>query len=397
VGGLSSRESQRILVRYTITILAIIAVGLSVLRSGPVTAQSFEALQQDLDILPPGAAKAERVDLAGALRALHIPAASVALIENGRLAWSRNIGTASSGTIYQAASLSKLVSAVAALCLVERGALGLDRNVNDDLNGWRLPENDMTRGRPVTLRGLLSITAGISVPGYAGYEPGASLPHLPQILNGMPPANSQPVRVEAVPGSRYAYSGGGYEIVQALIEQKTRLSYQDALEDLVLRHVGMPNSYFLQPLPPDLAPRAAKGHYGDGRELAGGWRVIPELAAGGLWSSAEDLANLLIVLARAYRGESNTLLTPATARAMMTRQANGPYGLGGAVDGSGRGLVFMKRGQNVGYQGYTLIFPEAGQGIVVLTNSDNGTALATALIRRAAAIYRWPALGPLLD
>jgi CubicO group peptidase (beta-lactamase class C family) len=82
---------------------------------------------------------------------------------------------------------------------------------------------------------------------------------------------------------------------------------------------------------------------------------------------------------------------------MMTRQDIGPYGLGGAVDSTGRDRVLMKRGQNVGYQGYMLIFPEAGQGIVVLTNSDNGTALATALIRRAAAVYRWPSLGPLAD
>ena len=85
------------------------------------------------------------------------------------------------------------------------------------------------------------------------------------------------------------------------------------------------------------------------------------------------------------------------AHAMMARQDNGPYGLGGAVDGSGKDLVFMKRGQNVGYQGYMLIFPETGKGIVVLANSNNGTTLATALIRRAAAIYRWPPLGPLTD
>ena len=57
----------------------------------------------------------------------------------------------------------------------------------------------------------------------------------------------------------------------------------------------------------------------------------------------------------------------------------------------------MKRGQNVGYQGYMLIFPETGQGIVVLSDSDNGTELATAIIRRAATLYRWPPLGELAD
>ena len=124
---------------------------------------------------------------------------------------------------------------------------------------------------------------------------------------------------------------------------------------------------------------------------------MPALAAGGLWSSSLDLAHLLIAIERAYRGESDALLARATVQAMMTRQNGGPYGLGAAVAGSGESRVLMKRGQNVGYQSYMLLFPETGQGMVVLTGSDNGTTLATALIRRAAAAYKWPALGPLLD
>jgi CubicO group peptidase (beta-lactamase class C family) len=146
-----------------------------------------------------------------------------------------------------------------------------------------------------------------------------------------------------------------------------------------------------------LARRAATGHDDDGRELPGGWRIIPELAAGGLWSTPADLARFLVALARANGGKRNPLLRQAMAREMMTRQNNGPYGLGGAVAGSGQSLVLMKRGQNVGYQAYMLIFPESGQGIVVMTRSDNGTTLATALIRRAAAVYRWPPLGELAD
>jgi hypothetical protein len=57
----------------------------------------------------------------------------------------------------------------------------------------------------------------------------------------------------------------------------------------------------------------------------------------------------------------------------------------------------MKRGQNVGYQGYMLIFPATGQGIVVMANSDNGTTLATSIIRRAASVLHWPHLGKLRD
>lgn len=374
----------------------VVAIGV-LLSSGHLRAQPFEALQHGLDIHAPDGLVVQNADLAEAMRKLHIPSVDVALIESGRLAWSHVFGTAPDNAIYQAASLSKLVTAVAALRLVDRGVLDLDRDVNDYLTGWRVPENDFTRDHPVTLRQLLSMTAGVGVPGYPGYEPGQKLPTLQQILDGAPPANSPPVRVEAIPGSRYAYSGGGFEIVQALIEATTNMKFQDALQDLLLRPAGMANSYFPQPLPGELVRRAATGHDANGNELPGGWRVVPELAAGGLWTSAMDLAHLSLELERAYRGESGALLTRATAQAMMTQQNGGPYGLGAAVAGNGKNRVLMKRGQNIGYQSYMLLFPETGQGIVVLTGSDNGTTLATALIRRAAAAYQWPLLGPLLD
>jgi CubicO group peptidase (beta-lactamase class C family) len=374
----------------------VVAIGV-LLSSGHLRAQPFEALQHGLDIHAPDGLVVQNADLAEAMRKLHIPSVDVGLIESGRLAWSHVFGTAPDNAIYQAASLSKLVTAVAALRLVDRGVLDLDRDVNDYLTGWRVPENDFTRDHPVTLRQLLSMTAGVGVPGYPGYEPGQKLPTLQQIVDGAPPANSPPVRVEAIPGSRYAYSGGGFEIVQALIEATTKVKFQDALQDLLLRPAGMANSYFLQPLPGELVRRAATGHDANGNELPGGWRVVPELAAGGLWTSAMDLAHLSLELERAYRGESGALLTRATAQAMMTQQNGGPYGLGAAVAGNGKNRVLMKRGQNIGYQSYMLLFPETGQGIVVLTGSDNGTTLATALIRRAAAAYQWPLLGPLLD
>jgi CubicO group peptidase (beta-lactamase class C family) len=286
---------------------------------------------------------------------------------------------------------------VAALRLVQQHRLALDRDVNTDLTLWHVPPTNLTRRHPVTLRGLLSITAGIGVPGYLGYKPGSPLPTLVQILNGTPPANSPPVRVERIPGSAYAYSGGGYEIVQALIEDVTRLPFSQAMQDLVLGPVGMSNSAFAEPPPPAMRSRLATGHYTNGTELPGGWRIIPELAAGGLWSTPADLGKLLVAIARSYRGAGDILLAQEIAHAMLTPQNGGPYGLGAALSGSGRDLVLMKRGQNIGYQGYMLLFPATGQGMIVMTGSDNGTTLATVLIRRAATSLRWPPLGALLD
>ncbi|HYZ63071.1 MAG TPA: serine hydrolase domain-containing protein [Acetobacteraceae bacterium] len=371
--------------------------------AGPVPPRGPSAdlspLERDLTIVRPdtGAPVAAQVTLAEALRTLNIPSVGIALIEAGELAWARAHGAGTStGTLYQAASLSKTVAAVAALCLVQQKRLDLDTDVNARLTSWHIPRGNPDSGGPVTLRGLLSMTGGIGVPGYLGYPPGAPLPNLVQILDGTPPANSPPVRIEYAPGSRYAYSGGGYEIVQALVEDAAGQPFADALQALVLRPAGMTASLFAQPLPTVLASQAAPGHDAAGTALAGGWRVFPELAAAGLWSVPTDLGRLLVQIMRAYGGAAGAVLEPWAARAMLTRQNGGPYGLGAAVAGSGRNLVLMKSGQNVGYQGYMLVFPEAGQGIVVMTGSDNGNMLSAALIRRAAALYGWPPLGPLL-
>jgi CubicO group peptidase (beta-lactamase class C family) len=131
--------------------------------------------------------------------------------------------------------------------------------------------------------------------------------------------------------------------------------------------------------------------------LPGRWHAFPEHAAAGLWSTPTDLAKLLVELADVWQGLSSIFLRRQTLEEMLTPQNGGPYGLGAAIAGEGASLVLMKRGQNVGYQGYLILYPASGQGLVVMTNSDNGSKLAEALIKRAASAYGWPELPPLAD
>ncbi len=384
---------------YRLAATLLLICGLLPLSAAAQTGECGKsAIEHELEVRPPNEEPTAHLSLADAMDILNIPSVSIAVIERNELKLVCAFGhDASVDTLYQAASMSKLVTAVTALRLVEQGHLSLDRDIDTELRSWHLPASDLAKGHAVTLRGLLSMTGGIGVPGFTGYEPGDALPSLNQILDGAPPAHSPPVRLEYVPGSRYAYSGGGYEIVQALIQDATGETFPAATVALVLKPLGMASSLFAQPLPPDRLTHAAMGHHGDGDALPGGSRLIPELAAGGLWSTPSDFARLLIDLAASYRGEEGHLLKPATAQAMFTRQNSGSYGLGGALAGSGHSLMLMKRGQNVGFQGYLLIYPESGQGIVVMTDSDHGTTLAEALIRRAAAVYRWPPLSDLAD
>ncbi|MEX2165614.1 MAG: serine hydrolase domain-containing protein [Methyloceanibacter sp.] len=354
----------------------------------PAHAAEPADIESDLAITIDG--RTRNAGIEEAMKLLNVPSVSLALIDEDRIALARAYGAgATPDTLYQAASLSKFVTAVGAMRLIEAGQITLDEDVNAKLTSWRVPDNAFEKDHAVTLRGLLSMTGGIGVPGFAGYAAGAPLPTLTQILDGTPPANSPPVTVIAVPGSAYHYSGGGYEIVEALVSDIAHVPYPEVMDDLVLEAAGMRHSTFTQPLPQHLAGQAAVGHFRDGQEIPGRWRVVPEHAAGGLWSTPSDLANLLILMGRAWRGESRLFLAPETVREMLTRQNGGPYGLGAALAEEDGATLVMKRGQNVGYQSYLVLLPASGQGLVVMTNSDNGSILAEALIRRAAVLYDW--------
>ncbi len=237
-----------------------------------------------------------------------VPGVSVAIIQDCRIVESRGFGTArpngppvTGRTLFQAGSISKTFTAVAVLRLVERGALSLDGDVRQHLTSWRLPDSPLLAGGRVTLRGLLTHTAGINQEGGVGYSRNVPLPSLHDILEGRPPANTAPIRLASTPGV-WRYSGGGYYITQALMQDATGVAYPQLMQRLVFRQLGMGNSSFSQPLHRRHLPAAAHAAGPDGEPLEGGWRVNPELAAGGLWTTSSDVARLIVAVARAVRG-----------------------------------------------------------------------------------------------
>src|SRR6476661_7027565 len=174
--------------RRALPFLPLLFTALLSLWSSAMLAAEPNDIEHDLVITVQGEEK--RVALDQALALLNVPSVSIALIDEGRIAFARAYGKdATPDTLYQAASLSKFVAAIGAMRLVEEGTLELDQDVNEALTSWRIPPSDFDRERKVNSRGLLSMTAGIGVPGFLGYEPGAPLPALTEILNGTPPAN----------------------------------------------------------------------------------------------------------------------------------------------------------------------------------------------------------------
>jgi CubicO group peptidase (beta-lactamase class C family) len=273
--------------------------------------------------------------------------------------------------------------------LAQDGVVSLDRDVNDYLTSWQVPYNGFQAVHKVTLRRLLSHTAGTTVHGFRGYRYSEAIPTLVEILNGTPPANSPPVIVAAVPGSRFSYSGGGYEIMDQAVRDVTGMPFPDFIRERVLEPIGMEHSTYEQPLPLAWFDSAASGYYADGTPVPGRHHIYPEMAAAALWTTASDYARLLIELQLSLRGESNRVLTRENA-AMLLTEVKDDYALGfGRRVMRGR-LFFWHAGANDGFRGAMAASLDGGYGVVVLTNSDRGDELWAAVFELIGKREDWP-------
>lgn len=332
----------------------------------------------------------------------HVPGVAVTVIDDGRIAWARGFGTRESGrdwpvdttTLFQAGSISKPVFATGALELVEEGVLSLDEDVSRYLTSWRIPDSRFTDGRPITLRQLLSHTAGLTVHGFPGYDRDAEIPGVPQVLDGTGPANTAPVRSDTVPGERFSYSGGGYTVAQLAASDATGEAFPALMRRLVLGPAGMTRSTFENPPPDSLLDRMATGHEESDTPTEGRFHVYPEMAAAGLWTTAPDLARWAIDVSRAWRGEGG-VLSRETAREMLEPQVELPggglpegeaWGLGPELGGTGDSLRFGHGGRDEGFVASAHVWPELGRGMVVLTNGTSN-ALLGELWRGFAEVY----------
>jgi len=333
------------------------------------------------------------------------PALSVGVIDNFEVAWAAGFGTLAAGaepatanTPFQSGSISKPVFALAVMKLVETGTIDLDTDVSDYLKSWHMPGKDGWQPR-VSLRQLLSHTAGTTVHGFPGYPASGPWPTVPQILGGAPPANTQPVVVDILPGTQFRYSGGGTTIAQQVVVDVTGTPFPELMREVILDPVGMADSGYEQPAPSGFARRAARGHPLNGTEIEGSYHVYPEMAAAGLWTSAADLALLGAEIMRALRSDASKLaLAPETVNSMLRPQLPDQQigqefvGLGWFCAGKEQNFRFFHDGWNHGYVAAMLMLPAIGKGAVVMLNSNQGWMLLGAIKAAIGREYGWPAL-----
>jgi CubicO group peptidase (beta-lactamase class C family) len=332
-----------------------------------------------------------------------VPGVSLAVIDGGRVAWAKGYGAADAGsgrpvtpaTRFQAGSVSKFAAAVLALIQADAGRLDLDADVNTLLTDWKLPRGDKWKAAPVTVRRLLSHTAGVSGHGFVGYQRADGLPTNPQVLAGHPPANSPAVKVTAEPGTTTGYSGGGYQLLQQVLADTSRTPFDELATKELFAPLKLTATGFAPP--PPTAADVAFAHDTAGKRLAVPFLLYPESAAAGLWSTPTDLARLGLAVAAARRGEPGAILKATTAEAMLTPAALADgkttgHGLGPEVGGDGVTFHFGHSGGTVGFRCVFVLYPEAGRGAVVMTNGA-GDALMNEVLRAVAAEYRWPGTG----
>jgi CubicO group peptidase (beta-lactamase class C family) len=309
-----------------------------------------------------------------------VPAASVGVLvaqDEMTASWG-----AVDSTVFQAASISKPVAALVALRLVAQGMLCLDGDVNDFLTSWRLPDGHGMP--PVTVRNLLCHGGALTVSGVPGYEQGDVLPSLTAILDGRAPANTPTVRRDGPPGREHRYSGGGYVVLQQLLQDVTARPFADLAAELVFEPARMTAATYAQPQSSD----AAAAHV-EGREVA--WHVHPELAAAGLWCTPTDLIYFAKAIQAAVAGDAGALLPRELALEMVTPQVD-DFGLGLRLSGDGMTQRFSHGGHNYGYQCVLIGTVFGRHAVAVMTGSDKGDPVIGSLLAAIRESVSWPDL-----
>jgi len=212
-----------------------------------------------------------------------------------------------------------------------------------------------------------------------------------QVLDGAPPTNTAPIRVDTTPGAIWRYSGGGYTVMQQMIVDVTGKPFPEFMRETVLQPIGMTHSSFEQPLPPTLAAMTAAGQYANLQPVKGRWHVYPEMAAAGLWTTPSDLARFAIEVQDAYAGRSSKVISQATARRMLTVEKQG-VGLGLFLQGTGPTLLFNHGGRDEGFDASLNALAESGQGVAVMINANDNSNMMNRIVGFIARKYKWPAL-----
>lgn len=334
---------------------------------------------------------------------LKVPGVSIAIIDDFKikdltaLGKSDSLNSVTTNTIFQAASVSKYVTAIIVHQFVSKGLLNLDTDVNQYLKSWKVPENELTKANPITLRLLLSHQSGLPSTNF-DFDSNKGVPSLFQILEGQYPALNKPAIPVEKPGSTWAYSNIGYVLIQKILEDVLAKSFQQIAKETIFDPLKMHSSTFEYPLPRNFPNREAKPHDKLGQEQPSQLE-LPAKAQGGLMTTPEDLAKLTIEVMRAYHDDSE-IFSKETIVRLLHNELKLPFnfygqeaymGLGVLLIGEDEETAFLHNGYNSpGSVCIVIGFPVEGKGAVIAANSANGEQLYLEIIATLSHNLNWP-------
>lgn len=321
------------------------------------------------------------------MKALKVSAVSVAAIKANNIHWSTAQGRnkvdsskqVNCNTLFQAASIAKPVAMMSILRMAARDKVNLDTDIHQYLTSYTLPQGKQTTEHPVTFKNLLNHTSGITPGGYLGYSQELNLPTDIEVAQGIKSVNSPAIEVLSVPGQQLRYSGGAYTLAEIALQDIFQQPFEDIMREWVLTPAGMKSSSFAQQLLKSTKQDIAQGHNNNGETVKGGWHNHPEQAAAGLWSNANDLAHFLIEIGKGYQGKSK-VFSKSVINELLSEKIDDHY-YGFYAYGEGDNLTIAHYGGNLGYRSAMILNVKTGDGLVVLTNSDNGSLLTGDLLR----------------
>jgi len=300
------------------------------------------------------------------------PGLAITMIHEGEVVWFEGLGIADRkrktpvtvDTVFSVCSISKSVAAWELMRQVERGVLSLDAPVVPLVEGWR-PRKRQNESDGITLRRLLSHTAGLSVHGVGGVRVGRELPDLLSSLLGRA-SGSRRVDLIQSPGEAYRYSGGGFGVAQLLYEQTTGRDFAEAIQESVILPLGMTASGF---------------HWNEERIAASATPYMPsgrttsrlnytQTAAAGFLTSSRDFARFAIACMPDHRtAETEKVLKAASIREMIQATPASPYyGIGFARKPIQGLMTFGHTGGDHGWTSALRIAPQNGGALIVLQN-----------------------------
>ncbi|MCL2840791.1 MAG: beta-lactamase family protein [Defluviitaleaceae bacterium] len=332
------------------------------------------------------------------MKHFNIPGVSVTHFADGEISWSKHFGTLEKGTgktvddnsIFHACSMSKMITAICVLRLTQSGKLDLHKDVNEYLTSWKIPDNEFTKTKKVTLANLLAHQAGlVDIAGsFNPYKDGDSVPSLVDILKGATSYSPKEVNIKYEPETTCQYSDAGYCIINQVLIDVLGESIPQAAEWIIFKPLKLSRTFFWE-----MGRNAydgisiddcAVGHNKHGHVVKEVRATYPNIEGAALWTTTRELASIIIDLLKSYHGKDGLVLNQEMARRMLT-----PYG---CDEHAGLGVFlflnkdnetesyFMSQGWGVGMQCKLRTYIEGQSGVIVMTNSDPGLDQSESLV-----------------